>query len=471
MRAKTASPSLLAPVPVPALGVRRPRRRPRCSASRPRTPAPRPAHRPATAAVRRLTPAPGLRAASLEQPGDQSRGQAGDAGRRARANGRRLGPPVGARRHRSLLALADLNRRIAVGGREAVVDRVAPGARRTRRRRSRGRRPARRSALAGKLRRPLPSDLTTSTDGPQPVQRSLAATVLRESSGRPPRARPEPCRPGTELSPTVAQPPARALAGATSRTKTVASAVLMPLVQPIRRVPQPKRRLAGCARTRIPSRDDGRFRGDGHRQRHARLVLGRRPVPGGRGGRRARRAAGRGGRRPARRGRRVDPARRRSRFGRGGASPGAAGGGGPRRAGASRLDRHHQARGRPRGARRRRHARQRRLGLSLRPRARRPGGRAGGRLLSHAHARRAAHDAARPALRRRRERGEGLPRGAAGLRRRGRASPRSASGSTPASASARPSSTTSSCCAGSTRSSRSGGRWWSARRERASSAS
>ena len=43
--------------------------------------------------------------------------------------------------------------------------------------------------------------------------------------------------------------------------------------------------------------------------------------------------------------------------------------------------------------------------------------------------------------------GEGLPGGAAGVRGRGRASPRSGSGSIPASASARRSSTTSSCCA------------------------
>ena len=79
-------------------------------------------------------------------------------------------------------------------------------------------------------------------------------------------------------------------------------------------------------------------------------------------------------------------------------------------------------------------------------------------------------DAGRPALRRRRLRGQGVPRGARGVRRAPRASPRSASPSTPASASARRSSTTSSCCAASTRSSRSASPCWSARRARRSSA-
>ena len=81
-----------------------------------------------------------------------------------------------------------------------------------------------------------------------------------------------------------------------------------------------------------------------------------------------------------------------------------------------------------------------------------PGDGGGGRRvrrgrLPDAHAGRAAHDAGRPALRRRRLRGEGVPRGAARVRRRLRASPRSGSGSTRASASARRWSTTSSCCA------------------------
>ena len=69
--------------------------------------------------------------------------------------------------------------------------------------------------------------------------------------------------------------------------------------------------------------------------------------------------------------------------------------------------------------------------------------------LPDAHARRAAHDAGRPALRRRRLGGEALPRGAARVRGR-RGSARSSSASTRASASARRSRTTSSSCAGST---------------------
>ena len=55
----------------------------------------------------------------------------------------------------------------------------------------------------------------------------------------------------------------------------------------------------------------------------------------------------------------------------------------------------------------------------------------GRRRLPDAHAGRAAHHAGRPALRGRRLRGEGLPRGAAGVRGRRAASPRSASGSIP----------------------------------------
>ena len=80
------------------------------------------------------------------------------------------------------------------------------------------------------------------------------------------------------------------------------------------------------------------------------------------------------------------------------------------------------------------------------------------RLLPDAHARRAADDAGRPALRRRRLRGQGVPRGARRVRRRARACARSGSSSTRASASARPSSTTSSCCGASTSSSRSASR-------------
>ena len=83
--------------------------------------------------------------------------------------------------------------------------------------------------------------------------------------------------------------------------------------------------------------------------------------------------------------------------------------------------------------------------------ARRPGdGRAGRRarrrLLPDAHAGRAAHDAGgRAALRRRRRRGQGVPRGAPASSPSRRASRASGSCSTRASASARRSSTTSSC--------------------------
>ncbi len=74
-----------------------------------------------------------------------------------------------------------------------------------------------------------------------------------------------------------------------------------------------------------------------------------------------------------------------------------------------------------------------------------------------------------PALRGRRRRGRGVPRGASGVRRRARACARSGSCSTPASASARPSRTTSSCCAGWTSSSRWARPSSSAPRARASS--
>ena len=74
----------------------------------------------------------------------------------------------------------------------------------------------------------------------------------------------------------------------------------------------------------------------------------------------------------------------------------------------------------PGGDRSRRRARQRRDRAPRRPRA----GRCGRGLrrvpLPDAHARRAAHDAARPGLRRRRLRRRGLPRGAARVRGRGR---------------------------------------------------
>ena len=89
------------------------------------------------------------------------------------------------------------------------------------------------------------------------------------------------------------------------------------------------------------------------------------------------------------------------------------------------------------------------------------------RLLPDAHAGRAADDAGRPALRRRRERGRGVPRAAA-RSPSPRASRRSASSSIPGSASARRSITTSRCCGASTRSPRSASRSSSACRASAS---
>ena len=98
---------------------------------------------------------------------------------------------------------------------------------------------------------------------------------------------------------------------------------------------------------------------------------------------------------------------------------------------------------------------------------------ADGRRLSlpDAHAGRAADDAGRPALRRRRVGGGRVPRGAARVRRLGRASRRSASASTRASASARRRRRTSSSCGASTSCSRSAGRCSSGSRARARSAS
>ena len=157
----------------------------------------------------------------------------------------------------------------------------------------------------------------------------------------------------------------------------------------------------------------------------------------------------------------------------GGAAAGRAGHRGARGPGHGRphLDRHDQARGRRGGARRGCGHRQRRLGVPPVPGARRARRRRGRDLLPDAHARRAAHDAGRPALRRRGLRREGVPRGAPGGRRSPRASPRRRSGSTRGSASARPPRTTSSSCGASTSSSHSAARSWSAPRARASSAS
>ena len=108
------------------------------------------------------------------------------------------------------------------------------------------------------------------------------------------------------------------------------------------------------------------------------------------------------------------------------------------------LDRHLEGRGRAPGARARRRARQRRHRAARRPGAGRGRRRVGRVPLPDAHAGRAADDAGRPALRRRRLGGRRVPRGAAALRRSLPGSPRSASASIPESASARRSSRTSS---------------------------
>ena len=80
---------------------------------------------------------------------------------------------------------------------------------------------------------------------------------------------------------------------------------------------------------------------------------------------------------------------------------------------------------------------QRRHGAARRPGAGRRRRRARRLPLPDAHAGRSADDAGRPALRRRRRRGRRVPRGAARASPSTRGSPRSASASIPASASAR----------------------------------
>ena len=160
----------------------------------------------------------------------------------------------------------------------------------------------------------------------------------------------------------------------------------------------------------------GRRADHGHRQCHARLVLGRRAVPGA--GRRDRaRAApgGRGSRNPRHR-RGIYPPRGGAGVRRRGArarDPGRRGAGRRR---PRDLDRHHEGLRRPRGPLRRSHDRERRLGAAVRPRACGRRRRGASDLRPHAHAGRAPHDAGRPALRRRRLRGEGFPRGATRLR-------------------------------------------------------
>ncbi len=188
------------------------------------------------------------------------------------------------------------------------------------------------------------------------------------------------------------------------------------------------------------------------RQRDARLVLGRRPLPPARGGDRAgARATSRRARRswtsaasPRARARRGSPRRRSWRASSRSWSTSRAC---PVSVDTSKaaVARRALELGAVHGQRRHRPARRPRAGGRRR--------RLGRLRLPHAHARRAADDAGRPALRGRRLRGEGVPRGAARVRRRGR-DPRGArSASIPASASGRPWSTTSSCSRGSTSSS------------------
>ena len=115
-------------------------------------------------------------------------------------------------------------------------------------------------------------------------------------------------------------------------------------------------------------------------------------------------------------------------------------------AGPAPVDRHHQGGGRRGGAGRRRADRQRRHRAARRPGDGRARRRARLRLLPDAHARRAAHDAGAT-----RATTTSSPRSRRSWRsawpsRSRRASPRSASGSIRASASARRSTTTSSCC-------------------------
>ena len=116
--------------------------------------------------------------------------------------------------------------------------------------------------------------------------------------------------------------------------------------------------------------------------------------------------------------------------------------------GASGLDRHLQDGGRRGGAGRGSRDRQRRHRVRRRPGPGRPLRRAALRGRAHAHAGHPADDAGGPDVRRRRRGREGVPGRAHRVRGRARASPRTPSGSTRASASGRPSSTTSSCCGG-----------------------
>ncbi len=211
-----------------------------------------------------------------------------------------------------------------------------------------------------------------------------------------------------------------------------------------------------------------RLHADGRGQRHARLVLGRGPLPGPAGRGRARGASSRPRARrsstsaASRRGPGAEAVPADEELAAG--APGDRGAARRRRAGAD-LDRHLQGRGRGGGAAGGRDAGQRRHRAARRPRRwPRWSPPAGAELLPDAHARRAAHDAASIratrtwSTRSRRSWRSGSP---SPWRRE---SPRSGSCSIRASASARRSSTTSSCWRGSTSWWRSGGRWSSAPR-------
>ena len=201
---------------------------------------------------------------------------------------------------------------------------------------------------------------------------------------------------------------------------------------------------------------------DGGRQRDARLVLRRRAVPG-RGAPPSRTGASSRRRGPTSLTSAASPrGRAPSRWGRGGAAPGAARGRGAC-ALASCARWRAQRRHRPQISIDTSKAAVARAALAagaslvndvsaLRadPEMAAVVAESGARVLPDAHARRAAHDAARSALWGRGGRREGVPGGAPGVRRARRASARSASCSTRASASARRSRTTSSCCAAST---------------------
>ena len=120
-----------------------------------------------------------------------------------------------------------------------------------------------------------------------------------------------------------------------------------------------------------------------------------------------------------RRRRRVDAARLRRGFcGRGAAARGA--GAGIARGRAAGVDRHREGRGRPACARAWRELVNDVTAFRGDPAIAEVVGRARRVRLPDAHAGRAAHDAARAALRRRRGRGRGVSRGAARLRRRPR---------------------------------------------------